>query len=306
MLRYPCPPLRICYFCGMKFAKFSLRCLLPCLCAVLFLSSCDSIWKKEQPKALARVGEKYLYAADVKSLTGKNLSKEDSTSFVTNYINNWASKQLLLDKAKINLPEDKLAEYDALVADYRTDLYTRAYKEALVQQINDSTVSKAQLESFYEKEKENFRLKEMLVKLRFIALPKDFLNKVEVAERLKNFGEKDRIVLDSISVQFRKTSFNDSIWVTASRIIDEIPPLTFENIDKQLKKSQFLNLEDDNGVYLAKILDVRSVNDIAPLSFIKPTIEQVLLSRRKLDFIRKLETEVINEAIKKKEFEVYE
>lgn len=255
---------------------------------------------------MARVGEKYLYAADVKSLMGKNLSKEDSTSFVTNYINNWASKQLLLDKAKINLPEDKLAEYDALVADYRTDLYTRAYKEALVQQINDSTVSKAQLESFYEKEKENFRLKEMLVKLRFVALPKDFLNKVEVAERLKNFGEKDRIVLDSISVQFRKTSFNDSIWVTASRIIDEIPPLTFENIDKQLKKSQFLNLEDDNGVYLAKILDVRSVNDIAPLSFIEPTIEQVLLSKRKLDFMRKLETEVIDEAIKKKEFEVYE
>ncbi|HZJ19836.1 MAG TPA: peptidyl-prolyl cis-trans isomerase [Pricia sp.] len=280
--------------------------VLCCLFATVLLGACNYIWKKEQPEALARVGETYLYKDDVKALMGKNLSKEDSASFVTNYINNWASKQLLLDKAKINLTEDELAEYDALVADYRTDLYTRAYKEALVQQVNDSTVSKVELESFYEKEKENFRLKEMLVKLRFVALPKDFLNKVEVAERLKNFGEKDRKVLDSISVQFRKTSFNDSIWVTASRIIDEIPPLTFENIDKQLKKSQFLNLEDDNGVYLAKILDVRPVDDIAPLSFIEPTIEQVLLSRRKLDFIRKLETEVIDEAIKKKEFEVYE
>ncbi len=290
----------------MKFAKRSIRWLLPCFCAVLVLSGCDFILRKEQPQALARVGEKYLYQDDVKALMGKNLSKEDSASFVTNYINNWASKQLLLDKAKINLPEEKLAEYDGLVADYRTDLYTRAYKEALVQQLNDSTVGKAELESFYEKEKENFRLKEMLVKLRFVALPKDFLNKVEVAERLKNFGEKDRTVLDSISVQFRKTSFNDSIWITASRIIDEIPPLTFENVDKELKKSQFLNLEDDNGVYLAQILDVRPAGEIAPFSFIEPTIEQVLLSRRKLDFIRKLETEVIDEAIKKKEFEVYE
>ncbi len=276
------------------------------LFVIVLLGACDSIWRKEQPKALARVGETYLYEADVKALMGKNLSKEDSASFVTSYINNWASKQLLLDKAKINLTEDKLAEYDALVSDYRTDLYTRAYKEALMRQVNDSTVSRTELESFYEKEKENFRLKEMLVKLRFVALPKDFLNKVEVAERLKNFGDKDRAVLDSISVQFRKTSFNDSIWVTASRIIDEIPPLTLENVDKQLKKSQFLNLEDENGVYLAKILDVRPVDDIAPLSFIEPTIERVLLSRRKLDFIRKLETEVIDEAIKKKEFEVYE
>ncbi len=290
----------------MKFAECSKRWLLPCFCAVLFLSSCDFILRKEQPQALARVGEKYLYQDDVKVLMGKNLSKEDSASFVTNYINNWASKQLLLDKAKINLPEDKLAEYDALVADYRTDLYTRAYKEALVQQLNDSTVGKDELERFYEKEKENFRLKEMLVKLRFVALPKDFLNKVEVAERLKSFGEKDRKVLDSISVQFRKTSFNDSIWITASRIIDEIPPLTFENVDKELKKSQFLNLEDDNGVYLAQILDVRPANEIAPFSFIEPTMEQVLLSRRKLDFLRKLETEVIDEAIKEKEFEVYD
>lgn len=290
----------------MKFVGVPLNYLLSCLCGALFLSGCDSIWRKEQPQALARVGEKYLYEDEVARLVGKNMSQEDSTSFVTNYINNWASKQLLLDKAKINLPEEKLAEFDALVADYRTDLYTRAYKEALVQQGNDSTISTEQLESFYEKEKENFRLKEMLVKLRFVALPKEFLNKVEVAERLKNFGEKDRVVLDSISVQFRKMSFNDSIWVKASRVIDEIPPLTFENVDKQLKKSQFLNLEDDNGVYLAKILDVRNVNDIAPLSFIEPTIEQVLLSRRKLEFIRKLETEVIDEAIKKKEFEVYE
>lgn len=280
--------------------------MLCCLFATVLLGACNYVWKKEQPKALARVGEKYLFKDDVNAIMGKNLSPEDSASFVTNYINTWASKQLLLDKAKINLPEDKLAEYDAFVADYRTDLYTRAYKEALMQQVNDSTVSQAELESFYESEKENFRLKEMLVKLRFVALPKDFLNKVEVAERLKNFGEKDQKVLDSISVQFRKTSFNDSIWITASRIIDEIPPLTFENVEKQLKKSQFLNLEDDNGVYLAKILDVRSVDEIAPLSFIEPTIEQVLLSRRKLDFIRKLETEVIDEAIKEKEFEVYE
>ena len=57
---------------------------------------------------------------------------------------------------------------------------------------------------------------------------------------------------------------------------------------------------------MAKITGVLQVNDIAPLSFIEPTIKQVLLSRRKLDFLRKLETEIIDEAIKEKEFEVYD
>ena len=269
------------------------------------LSACSSIFKKEEPQYLARVGEKYLYREDVARLLSKGISKEDSASFVTNYINNWASKQLLLEKAKINLPEDKLADYDALVSDYRADLYTRAYKEALVQQGSDSAVTKTQLESFYEKEKENFRLKEKLVKLRFVALPKEFLNKVEVAERLKSFKQKDVTILDSISVQFRKLNFNDSIWISASRVMEEIAPLNLDNADKHLKKSQFFELEDANGVYLGKIVDVRDVNDIAPLSFIEPRIKQVLLSRRKLNYLRQLETEIIDEAIKEKEFEVY-
>jgi len=267
--------------------------------------ACDSIFKKEQPPSLARVGENYLHREEVARLMGKGMSKEDSASFVTNYINNWAAKQLLLEKAKINLSEEKLAEYDGLVSDYRTDLYTRAYKEALVRQGNDSAVSQSQLEKFYDIEKENFRLREKLVKLRFASMPKTFLNKVEVAERLKSFGGKDRDVLDSIGVQFLKLNFNDSIWINASQVIDEIPPLTFDNVDKHLKKSQFFELEDDNGVYLGKVVDVREVNDIAPLSYIEPTIVQVLLSRRKLDYLRQLETEIIDEAIKEKEFEVY-
>ncbi|MGB7394217.1 MAG: peptidylprolyl isomerase [Pricia sp.] len=290
----------------MKFEVFPLKNLWLYLGAALIFMGCDFLWKEKDPEALARVGEYYLYRDEVERAMGTEMSKEDSAAFVTEYINNWASKQLMLDKARINLPEEKLADYDALVSNYRVDLYTRAYKEALVQKGSDSLVTEAQLKQFYEDEKDNFRLHEMVAKLRFVALPKDFINKVEVAERLKNFGEKDQTVLDSISVQFRKKNFNDSVWVPASRLMQEIPPLTIDNIETRLKKDEFLNLEDDNGVYLAKILEVKKVNDIAPLSFIEPQIEQVLLNRRRLDYLRNLETDIIDEAIQENEFEVYE
>lgn len=302
-----CATCDICYFCGMlPLAKKmnSLHILLVFL--ILSIVSCNSVLKEttdEEP--LARVGENYLYKKDVEALLGNGITEEDSISFVTNYINNWASKQLLLSKAKINLPEEKLAQFNELVNDYRNDLYTRAYKEALVRQVNDTIVTKDQMRSFYEKEKNNFRLKEPLVKIRFIQLPKQFLNKEAVTRKLKSFTRKDVAYLDSIGVQFKKLNFNDSIWVQVSRVIDEIPPLTFENQGKYLKKSQFFELEDSLGVYLAKVTGVLRVNDVAPLSYIEPTIEQVLLNRRKLDYIRKLETEVIDEAIKDKEFEVY-
>lgn len=270
------------------------------------LYSCNLIREEKHSKEpIARVGINYLYEEEIASLLAEGISKEDSASFVTNYINNWASKQLLLSKAKFNLPEHTLVEFNALVDDYRTDLYTRAYKEALVQQGGDTLITDVQLKNFYQAEKENFKLKEKLVRIRFVQLPKQFLNKDEVIKRLKSFKEADVTYLDSIGVHFKKLNFNDSLWISASRVINEIPPLTAEDQGRYLKNSQFFELEDSLGVYLAKITGVLEVNDIAPLSYISPTIRQVILSRRKLEYTRKLETEIIDEAIKDKEFEVY-
>jgi hypothetical protein len=273
----------------------------------LTYSSCNSLWKKDQDrKALARVGDVFLFVDEVSPLLNESMTPQDSASFVTNYINNWAAKQLLLSKARINLPEEKLQEFEQLVSNYRTDLYTRAYKEALVQEKEDTTISRNQLERFYEDEKENFKLKEKLVQLRLVELPKQFLNKEEVSTRLRRFNEDDMDYLDSVGVQFRKLNFNDSIWVPVSRVIREIGPLNYENEHSYLKKSQFFELEDSLGVYLAKVGDVLEINDIAPLKYIEPSIRQVLLNRRKLDYIRKLEIEIIDEATKKNEFEVFD
>ena len=300
-----CTACYYCYFCDMFLAIRKTTLIIGSF-LMLLITSCDLFFKDdlvEQP--IARVGETYLYKKDIAPFLSSGMSKNDNASFVANYINNWASKQLLLTKAKINLPDAKLAEFDALVANYRTDLYTRAYKEALMEQGKDSVVTKSQMQNFYELQKENFKLKERLVQIRFIELPKQFLNKATVIKKLKSFKKNDVAYLDSIGVQFKKLNFNDSIWVSASRVIDEIPPLTFENQDKYLKKSQFFELKDALGVYLAKVTEVLQVNDIAPLSFIEPTIKQVLLNRRKLAYMRKLEAEIIDEAIKEKEFEVY-
>ena len=294
----------------MRKSNFSYRSLACLALAGLFLaalSGCKDLWRKEpERKPVARVGERFLYQDDLQGLLAEGLSPEDSAAFVSNYINNWATKELLFSKAQLNLPPEKIAEYEALVAEYRADLYTRAYKEALVAQAADTLIRLSELDAFYEGEKENFKLQEKLVQLRFIELPKQFLNKEEVTRRLRRFNQEDLRFLDSVGVQFRKLNFNDSLWVPAARVLEEIPPLTPENEAQYLKKSQFFELEDEQGVYLAEVIDVLNVNDIAPLSYIEPTIRQVLLNRRKMTYLRSLETDLINEAIQRKEFEIYD
>ena len=225
---------------------------------------------------------------------------------MTNYINNWASKQLLLDKSKINLPEEKLREFDRLVSDYRSDLYTRAYIEALVLQSQDTAVTKNQLQEFYDREKENFKLNEKLVQLRFVGMSEQFLDRDGVEQKIKNWDEADKRYLDSIAVQFKKIHFNDSIWVSASRVIEEIPPLTQANEESHLKKSQFFELQDSLEVYLGWVTNVLEVNETAPFDYVEPDIRQLILNRRRLNYVKKLETEIIDEAIKKNEFEVYD
>jgi len=268
--------------------------------------SCDSYFKKKPDQIpVARVGEAYLYGNDLRTLKLDNMSKEDSAAFVRNYIDNWAYKQLLLSKAKINLPQERLKVFEDLVDNYRTDLYTNAYKEALVLKSQDTTITDSQLLEFYEGSKENFKLKERIVQLRFVELPKQNLDKDLIAGKLKSFKDADRRYLDSISVQFKKMNLNDSIWVSVARVMEEIPVLTPDNQDRYLKKSQFFELQDSLGVYLAKINDILDINDIAPLSYMEPTIKQLLLNRRKLNYMKKLETEILDEGIKEKEFEVY-
>lgn len=293
------------YFCGMRFLQIHRIALLPVL-TFLLLVSCNSLFReKEEKEPLARVGDSFLYKEDVATLIRDDMSPQDSALFVVNYINNWASKQLLLSKSKINLPEEKLAEFDRLVADYRSDLYTRAYIEALVLQSQDTAISTVQLQQYYEREKENFKLNEKLVQLRFVGLPPQFLDKDAVISKIKNWKEADKRYLDSIAVQFKKIHFNDSIWVSAARVMQEIPPLTPLNEANYLKKSQFFEIQDSLGVYLGEVKDVLEINDTAPFEYISPDIRQLILNRRRLDYVRKLETEIIDEAIQKNEFEVY-
>ena len=127
-----------------------------------------------------------------------------------------------------------------------------------------------------------------------------------VEDRIKKWDDSDKRYLDSIAVQFKKIHFNDSIWVSATRVIEEIPPLTRSNEETHLKKSQFFELQDSLEVYLGLVTNVLEVNETAPFDYVEPDIKQLILNRRRLNYVKKLETEIIDEAIKKNEFEVYD
>ncbi len=290
---------------GNKLKKTNLKQLLIFTICVISFTSCDFFKASDDRIPIARVGDVYLYEEDIKNLVAEGTSADDSTLIVNSFVNRWATQQLLLDGAERNLSEQKQYDFNKLVDQYKKDLYTKAYLEALVKKSIDTVVNEIQAREVYEANQEAFKLNEELVKFRYITIPQNAINEKEIKERFKRFDNQDKRYLDSIAVQFKTYSLNDSIWIKASQITERISVLNSENKKELLKKSNFVQLKDSLDLYLVQINDVLSQNDLAPLEYVKPTIRQIVINKRKLELIKQLEKDITKDAIKNKQFEIY-
>jgi len=273
---------------------------------LVMVNSCDFIKKSDGNNPVARVNENYLYEDDINDLVSEGTSKQDSILLIQNFINRWATQQLFVDGAKLNLSEEKQAAFDKLVVQYKNDLYSKAYIEALVKRSIDIAVSIDEAEAYYTNNKEVFKLNEELIKFRYIHLDENIINYSNIRKQFRRYNKIDKKILDSISIQFKSYSFNDSIWIKLTQVIKKIPAVNSENKNQLLKKSNFVQLKDSLGVYLMQINDVLVRNDTAPLEYVKPTIDQIVINKRKLELIKELEKDITKDAIKNKQFEIYD
>lgn len=275
------------------------------LLVTLALSSCTFFNKTDERIPLARVNDTYLYYNDIDDLVLEGMTEADSTLVIQNFINNWATQQLFVDGAKLNLSQAKQESFNKLVNQYKNDLYSKAYIEALVKRSIDTVFDKAKAQEYYETNKEVFKLNEDLLKFRYIHIDESMINFDDIKTKFKRFNENDKKELDSISIQFKSYSLNDTIWIKVKQVVDKIPSINNENKNELLKKSNFVQLKDSLGVYLMQINDVLLRNDTAPLEYVKSTIKQIVINKRKLELIRQLEKDITKDAIKNKQFEIY-
>lgn len=269
------------------------------------VASCHLINPKPQKDVIARVNDSYLYKEDITSLITENTSKEDSAFFVSNYIERWATQKLLIERAKVNLNSQQQEDFGKLVQNYKNELYTKAYTDAIISRQLDTAISMAAVQKYYEQNGENFKLSEDLVKLRYISMSPDNNNRESITQKFRQFKEEDKKNLLDMAIQFNSYSLNDSVWVKAKQVYDKIAPLTPENNSGLLKKENFLQLKDSLRVYLIFVEDVKLRNEQAPLRYSMPTIKQILLNKRKLELIKKLEKDITQDALKNEQFEIY-
>ncbi len=272
---------------------------------LILISSCQSFGEQKKREAIARVNNTYLYKDEIKSLVPDNVTKEDSANIVNNYINAWATKQLFIDQSKINLTETELDEFTELVENYKNTLYINAYKNAVIKKAIQMEVTEQDMVSYYNQNLENFNLNEELVKLRYLHLPPDYGNIVATQRQLNRFNEEDVEELSGKKNEYIGYSLNDSTWIRVDQILNKIPILKKQGKSKLLRNGKYIQLRDSTGVFMVKINGVLNRNERAPIEYIKPTIRQIILNKRKLELIKKIEKDITRDAVENKQFEVY-
>ena len=273
------------------------------LIILLLICSCD-LPTNEESNAVARVGEDFLFVSEIEDQIGPNGS--DSIQITSRTINEWAEELLYLKKAEINLSSREKKGLEELVSTYRNDLYVKTYKDKAIQSQLDSIVEKEEIESYFEQNKLNFKTNKDLLRGRYVRVRNENYNLRSIRKSILRFNEDDKVFLDSIALQFTTYSLNDSIWVQASQFFNRLPSISERRYKNFLKNDTFFELQDSLEVYLVVVEEVVLRNDLAPLDYVAPTLKQILINKRKLELMRQLDREIIEEGLRQNIYEVYE
>ena len=268
------------------------------------LISCNN-WIQVNEEVVARIGTSYLYKKDVVDIIKSPINKSDSILKINTFIDNWARKKLLLKQAKIILPESALIKLEKLVKDYRDDLFTNSYRKVVLNKNLDTIVNLNEINMFLNNNKEIFRLKAPLFKVRYIHLPSYNVDKDKIKLSFQRFNSDDRIFLDSLSYQYNTYLLSDSLWINKNNLISKVSFLNQNNFDRYIKKSKFYNFQDTLGAYLFFTKDLLEEGELAPNEIITSKIKNIILNKRKQQLIRQFEKDILQDAIKSKTFEKY-
>lgn len=270
---------------------------------LLLLLSCDFNYESND-NIVARAGEKTMTNKELIEKLPKIINSEDSLIISNKIINNWALNQLLIKNAEINLSSEEVEKIEKISREYYNDLLISTYKNKVASYNSDTLVLDDEISEYYNANFDNFILYEDIIKGRYVRLNKNNFNLNEIKRRFKRFNEQDLTFFDSISLQLLNYSLNDTTWVNKDLFFNKIPVLKDEEIDRIVKKTLYVVKEDSLDVYLIKINDFIVINDKAPLDYIYNRIEELIKNKKRVDFIKKFETETIENAKLENNFEI--
>ena len=269
---------------------------------LLICQSCDWFVKNQQQDkdVVAQVGSSFFYVDDIVY----DSSLGDSTKVVSQQINLWLKKQLVLNAAFQN--EEIINEIENKVSSYRDNLVLFEFEKYLFANSFNEKISNKEIINYYEENKNDFILPFILVKTLYAKIPDDAPSINIFRNNLRKYPNSDTTEIISYCFQFAEKSFlEDSTWIKFDDILMNVP--FSGEVDKInfLKSRTYHEIKEEGYVHFIRILDKKLIGDFSPISFEEEIIYTILLNNRKQDLFDNLRDSIFSNSVKGVDYEIY-
>lgn len=276
------------------------------------ISSCDLFKFKssedtEADPVLASVGNQNLRKSELNFITVESKSIGDSANIAASYLQSWVKKQLMIKEAGKSMTYDE-GEINRKLLDYKYALMVYEFEKKYVEDNLSYEISQNEIEEYYRANKSNFSLKEIIVKTNFLKMDKDATAQNRNMERLLKSNNKADIdnLKELASKQASNYYLEDSTWVKFEDIIINTPLSNHPNKVQLLKNNSLIVTEDDRYKYFFKILEYKLQEQIPPREFVQDEITKILLNKKRIELVEKLNKDIYARALENNEFTIYE
>jgi CRISPR/Cas system-associated endoribonuclease Cas2 len=254
---------------------------------------------------VAIVGKVVLYYDEIPEMINHWTDRSDSIASIQNYINKWAKRELLLQKAEENLSQDLKNEINRQIRETEENLVIYQYQRQMMLERMDTVLTDTELENYYAANEKSFMLNSNIVKALFVKLPLETPGLERIKTLARSNDQNDLQQLESICFQFAEKfdDFNEE-WVSMDRLSVELQK-EIENEENFLRRTTFFETTDSLSVYFVSFRDYRLRYSLAPFEYVKDDIKRIIINTRRFEFLQALENGIYSEALKENNFRIY-
>ena len=268
----------------------------------LFFVSCSVVNNNNNGnyRVLAKVDDKVLLIDDI--IYQKSMG--DSSVVVSNQVNNWLKKQLLLKSA---YQTDELKSIiNKKVQNYRDDLLLFEFEKFVFSNNRDQDITSVEVQEYYDQNIDDYILPYNLVKALYVKVSQQAPGLNKFISNFRRYPDIDIDQIRSYCYQFAEKSFlEDSTWIKFDDIMMNVPfPADIDRV-RFLKTRSYYETRDEDHIHFVRILDKKLVGDFSPISFEEEIINTILLNNRKQELFDKLRDSIYTNSIRGVDYEIY-
>jgi len=268
------------------------------------LGACQYFKHESSRDAVAKVYENYLYKADLQGIVPEGTKAKDSIEITKSFINSWIRQTLVLHQAESNLSVEK-QDFTRQLENYRNSLVIYEYESELIRQKLDTAVTMKEIEDYYTANHANFALRQNIVQVNYVTLSKNSPVIAKFCTLLKSDRLTDREKLEDLcQSSAASASLDNENWIPFTDLVKRVPLAVSDQVDF-LDNNKYVELQDSIYRYLVRIKAYKTKNSVSPLSFEVANIRSIILNKRKLELVSRMQEDMFQEALKKKNFKIY-